>query len=58
VFAGKMLLDYLGEKDSARTVEEAVFEILEEGKVLTYDLGGKAKTSEAGEAIVAKIERS
>ena len=58
VFAGKMLLDYLGEKDSARTVEEAVFEILEEGKVLTYDLGGKAKTSEVGEAIVAKIERS
>jgi isopropylmalate/isohomocitrate dehydrogenase-like protein len=58
VFAGKMLLDYLGEKGSACAVEKAVFEILKEGRVLTYDLGGKAKTSEAGEAIVAKIERS
>ena len=58
VFAGKMLLNYLGEKDSARTVEKAVFEILEEGKALTYDLGGKAKTCEVGEAIVAKIGSS
>jgi isocitrate/isopropylmalate dehydrogenase len=58
VFAGKMLLEYLGEKNSAHVVEKAVFEVLEEGKVLTYDLGGKAKTSEVGEAIVAKIEGS
>ena len=58
VFAGKMLLDYLGEEDSAHVVENAVFEILKEGKVLTYDLGGKAKTSELGEAIIAKLEHS
>jgi isocitrate dehydrogenase (NAD+) len=58
VFAGKLLLDYLGEEDSAQVVENAVFEILKEGKVLTYDLGGKAKTSELGEAVVAKIEYS
>lgn len=56
IFAGKMLLDHLGEEDSAHIVENAVFEILKEGKVLTYDLGGKAKTSEVGDAIVAKIE--
>jgi isopropylmalate/isohomocitrate dehydrogenase-like protein len=56
VFAGKMLLDYLGEKDSAHAVEKAVFRVLKEGRVLTYDLGGKAKTSEVSDAIIAKIE--
>lgn len=56
IFAGKMLLDYLGEKDSAHAVEKAVFEVLREGKVLTYDLGGKAKTSEVAEAVAKKIK--
>lgn len=56
IFAGKMLLEYLGEKTSRRAVEKAVFEVLRDGKVLTYDLGGKARTSEVAEAIVSKIE--
>lgn len=55
ILAGKMLLDYLGEKDSADTVQRGVMEVLNEGRVLTYDLGGKAKGSEVGEAIVDKI---
>jgi isopropylmalate/isohomocitrate dehydrogenase-like protein len=58
VFAGKMLLEYLGEKDSAHEMEKAVFEVLRERKVLTYDLGGKAKSSEMAKAIVAKIKES
>jgi isopropylmalate/isohomocitrate dehydrogenase-like protein len=55
IFAGKMLLDYLGEKDSALIVERAVSQVLKEGKVLTYDLGGKAKTSDLAEEIVGKM---
>jgi isopropylmalate/isohomocitrate dehydrogenase-like protein len=55
IFAGKMLLDYLGEKDSALIVERAVSQVLRDGKVLTYDLGGKAKTSDLAEEIVGKI---
>jgi len=58
VFAGKMLLEYLGEKDSAHEMEKAVLEVLRERKVLTYDLGGKAKSSEMAKAIVAKIRGS
>ncbi len=55
ILAGKMLLDYLGEKESAQALEKAVFAVLMEGKVLTYDLGGKAKTSEVAGAIAEKI---
>ena len=58
VFAGKMLLEYLGEKDSALAVEKAVFRVLNEGRAMTYYLGGKAKTSEVSDAIIAKIESS
>jgi len=29
--------------------------VLEEGKAVTYDLGGKAKTSEMGAAIAEKV---
>jgi len=58
IFAGKMLLEYIGEKDSARKLERATFELLKEGKTLTYDLGGKAKSSEMCEAILEKIRRS
>jgi isocitrate dehydrogenase (NAD+) len=57
IFAGKMLLEYVGEKDSARELERAVLEVLKEGKTLTYDLGGKAKSSEMSEAILEEIRR-
>jgi isocitrate/isopropylmalate dehydrogenase len=55
VFAGKMLLEYLGEKNSAHAVEKAVFRVLKEGRVLTCDLGGKAKTTEVSDAIIAEV---
>jgi len=32
--------------------------ILEEGKVLTYDLGGSAKTSDMGKAIAEKVSQT
>ena len=53
--AAMMMLDYLGEKDMARRVERAITEVLLEGKVRTYDLGGTSSTSEMGEAIAEKI---
>ncbi len=55
ILAAKMMLEYLGEKEAAEKVEKAVFKVLEEGKVKTYDLGGNAKTSEMGQAIANKI---
>lgn len=56
ILAAKMLLDYLGEKASAAAVEKAVSQVLREGRVLTYDLGGQARTTEMAQAIVAEIK--
>ena len=55
IFAGKRLLEYLGEEEAALTVDKAVINLLKEGKSLTPDLGGTSKTSEMADAIVAKI---
>jgi len=53
--ASRMMLDFLGEPEAAARVERATMKILEEGNVLTFDLGGTAKTSDMGNAIAQKI---
>ncbi|MEM0359558.1 MAG: 3-isopropylmalate dehydrogenase [Candidatus Hadarchaeales archaeon] len=55
ILAGKMMLEELGEEEASRAVEEAVKEVLREGKCLTYDLGGSSKTHEVGDAVVRKL---
>jgi isocitrate/isopropylmalate dehydrogenase len=55
--ASRMMLDFLGEPEAAAKVEKATMKVLEEGKVLTFDLGGMAKTSDMGNAIAQKILR-
>jgi len=39
-----------------RRIESAVVEILRAGKVLTLDLGGKATTTQMGDAILKVVE--
>ncbi len=55
IMSVKMMLDWMGYKDAGKAVENAVYKVLEEGKVLTYDLGGTAKCSEVGKKIASKI---
>jgi 3-isopropylmalate dehydrogenase len=57
ILAGQMMLEHLGEQKAADRVERAVIKVLEEGKVRTYDLGGKSSTSDMGEAVVAAVEK-
>ena len=56
ILAGAMMLNYLGEKEAAKKIEEAVVTVLVEGKIRTADLGGKATTSDMANAIVEKIK--
>ena len=53
--AAMLMFGYLGEKSTAAAIEQAIIDVLTDGKVRTYDLGGTSSTSEVGEAIAAKV---
>lgn len=62
ILSGSMLLDYLAEKFSDRkaraaagAIQTAVEELLTDGKVTTYDLGGSASTTQVGSAITERL---
>ena len=55
ILAAKMMLEWLGENAKADRLERAVAAVIAEGKVLTYDMGGSAKTFEMAEAVVRKL---
>ena len=50
-----MMLRHMGLTDKALQVEKAIFDTMAEGKALTGDLGGKAKTSEYASAIISRL---
>jgi methanogen homoisocitrate dehydrogenase len=52
ILSAKMMLEYLGEKGAAKKIENAVENVLREGKKLTPDLGGDSTTNETTEAII------
>jgi 3-isopropylmalate dehydrogenase len=63
IMSGQMLLAWLGRKRNeqkasaaAQRIAAAVKAVIAEGKHLTPDLGGKASTSEMGDAIVAAMQ--
>lgn len=53
--AAKLMLDWLGELDMANRLENAIAAVIKEGKVRTYDMGGKNTTLEMAEAVVNKL---
>lgn len=55
ILSAKMMLDWLGETDKGTAIEKAVTEVIRDGKVRTYDMGGSNTTLEMGEAIAAKL---
>jgi isocitrate/isopropylmalate dehydrogenase len=57
ILATKMMINYLGETAMALQIEESVKNVLLEGKVRTFDLGGTSSTTEFGEAIAEKIHK-
>ncbi len=55
IWTAAMMLEHLGHADAARAIAAAIERVVEEGKVLTRDLGGRASTAEVGQAIAARI---
>jgi 3-isopropylmalate dehydrogenase len=63
ILSAAMMLDWLGERNDdadairvGRRIESAVAEVLRTGKVLTPDLGGKATTTQIGDAVLKAVE--
>ncbi len=56
LLSGLMMLDYLGEKESAERIRAALTRVLTAGAVRTHDLGGKASTTEFTDAVCREIE--
>ena len=55
ILSAVMMLRHLGETDAANRVEQAVLEVLSDGRHRTRDLGGTATTTEVTEAIIARL---
>jgi len=50
-----MMLEFLGEEHASRTLMNAIEAVTAEGRVLTPDLGGKARTQEFTDAVLTKL---
>lgn len=57
IMAGKMMAEWLGEVEIAKAIEDAVAEVILEGKLRTYDMGGQTTTTEMAEGIAAKVAK-
>jgi len=56
ILSAVLMLDYLEETDAARKLEYALVKVLEEGKVVTPDLGGNASTMDMAAEVRSKLE--
>ncbi|KAK3713637.1 NAD-dependent isocitrate dehydrogenase [Vermiconidia calcicola] len=50
-----MMLQHMGLNEHADKIQSAIFKTLAEGKTITGDLGGKAKTGEYAEAVIKNL---
>ena len=57
ILSGAWLLSYIGEEKGSQAVFQATQEVIEDGRYVTYDLGGTAKTSEMTAEIANRIPK-
>jgi 3-isopropylmalate dehydrogenase len=55
LLAIKLMLDWLGEGDEAQALEQAIADVIAEGRVRTYDLGGENSTLEMAQAVADRL---
>ncbi|MEN6592227.1 MAG: isocitrate/isopropylmalate family dehydrogenase [Methanobacterium sp.] len=57
ILSAVLMLDYLDESEAAWKLEDALVEVLREGKTVTRDLGGNSSTMEMAGAVRKKLEK-
>jgi 3-isopropylmalate dehydrogenase len=55
LLATKLMLDWLGEVETGTALQQAIAEVIEEGKVRTYDMGGDSGTLDMAQAVADKL---
>ncbi len=55
LLATKMMMEWLGEGEDAGRLENAIAEVIREGKVRTYDMGGGSSTLDMAHAVASKL---
>ena len=55
LFTAKLMLDWLGEFEDAKRLENALATVIKEGRIGTYDLGMGNSTTEVAEEVARKI---
>lgn len=58
IWAGASMLEFLGERESADRILQAMMAVTAEGRVVTPDLGGKATTDQMAGEIASKLGKS
>ncbi|NFN88230.1 isocitrate/isopropylmalate dehydrogenase family protein [Clostridium sporogenes] len=55
ILSGAMMLKYIGEKEKAKKIENAIEKVFVDGKCLTEDLGGNSTTEQFTAAIIENL---
>jgi isocitrate/isopropylmalate dehydrogenase len=55
LLTAKLMLDWLGEADLAKRLENGVAAVIGEGRVATYDMGGQNSTQEMAQAVADRV---
>jgi isocitrate dehydrogenase (NAD+) len=58
ILSGAWMLEYIGEKEASKAIFDATRNVVEEGRIVTYDLGGTAKTTEMAEEIARRVKKA
>jgi isocitrate dehydrogenase len=51
ILSGAWMIEYLGEKQISKAIFQATEDVINEGKYVTYDLGGSTTTSQMADQI-------
>lgn len=55
IWSVSQMLDHFGYENWGKRVLDAIEQVMVDGKILTADMGGNAKTNEVGDAVVEKL---